>query len=84
MTDANTAVSYDDLINFDGHINIHASPSDLSTIVAWTDIGGNELTGDDENYLLSAVADPALSGEVLFQERKSGEALVTVTVEELQ
>jgi hypothetical protein len=81
MTDANTAVSYDDLINFDGHINIHASPSDLSTIVAWTDIGENELTGNDENYLLSAVADPALSGEVLFQERKSGEALVTVTVE---
>lgn len=82
MTDGNAAVSYDDLVNFDGHINIHASPSDLSTIVANTDIGGNELTGAEEDYALFPNADPSLSGEVLFQERKNGDALVTVMVED--
>ncbi|MBS0000833.1 MAG: hypothetical protein KFF73_17760 [Cyclobacteriaceae bacterium] len=80
--DDDSAVSYNDLTSFDGHINIHASPSDLSTIVAAADIGGNELTGDEEDYGLTGKAEPGLSGEVLLQERKNGETLVTVRVED--
>ncbi len=37
--DDGTVVTYNDLLDFDGHINIHASPSDLATIKARVDIG---------------------------------------------
>jgi Cu/Zn superoxide dismutase len=81
MDDDNT-ISYDDLVDFDGHINIHKSPSDLSNIVAFTDIGENELTGQQEDYELFGKIDPSVKGEVLFQERKSGETLITVKIED--
>ena len=50
--DDDNAISYDDLVDFDGHINIHESPSNLSNIVAFTDIGENELTGQQKDYEL--------------------------------
>ncbi len=36
-----TAVSYDDLITYDGYINVHASADDLATLAAQGDIGAN-------------------------------------------
>lgn len=80
--DDGTSITYDDLIVFDGHINIHESASNLSNVVAYTDIGGNELTGREEDYELFGKADPSAKGEVLFQERKSGETLITVRIED--
>jgi hypothetical protein len=79
--DDDSIITYDDLTNFDGHVNIHASPSDLSTIVAYADIGSNELTGLEEDYELFEKSEPGLKGEVLIQERKGGESLITVKVE---
>ncbi len=35
------AISYEGLLGFDGHINVHLSPTELSTIVAQGDIGSN-------------------------------------------
>ena len=79
--DDDTGIGYEDLVNFDGHINIHASPSDLGTILAYTDVGGNAFTGLEEDFDLFGKTEPDLKGEVLFQERKSGETLVTVKIE---
>lgn len=36
-----TAINYEGLISFDGHINVHLSADDLATIVAQGDIGSN-------------------------------------------
>ncbi len=34
-------ISYEGLLDFDGHINVHLSPTELATIVAQGDIGNN-------------------------------------------
>ena len=38
-----SAVSYTDLVNFDGHINVRLNSNDLLTLIAQGDIGRNEL-----------------------------------------
>ncbi len=40
--DDDTAISYDDILTFDGYINVHLSASELGTIVAQGNIGSNE------------------------------------------
>jgi Cu/Zn superoxide dismutase len=78
--DNGTSISYEELLNFDGYVNVHLSPSDLATIVAQGDIGGNELTGRSKMYSLAPVAVPAISGNALFEERKNGNTLVTLSL----
>ncbi|WKK64548.1 CHRD domain-containing protein [Lutimonas zeaxanthinifaciens] len=73
--DDGTTISYDDLMNFDGYLNVHLSPEDLAVIVAQGDIGQNELTGMTIMYDLGEKDVPGISGMVTFYERKSGEAL---------
>ncbi|MGC1243937.1 MAG: CHRD domain-containing protein [Chryseosolibacter sp.] len=73
-----TALSYEDLLAFDGYVNVHMSSSDLGTLVAQGDIGENELTGDSEQYTLNAVSDPAISGTATFSKRVNGQTLVSV------
>lgn len=73
-------VSYEELIAFDGYINVHNSAEDLSTLVAQGDIGVNALTGESVTYELSAVSE-AISGTATFAERVSGATLVTITLQ---
>ena len=70
-----TNIEYADLLDFDGYINVHLSGEELNVIVGQGDIGQNELTGSSVVYGLSEKAVPGISGEVEFFERKSGEAL---------
>lgn len=79
--DDGTSVTYTELTNYDGYINIHASANDLATLVAQGDIGQNKLTGMSEEYPLSSVADPDISGTATFYQRMNGESLVTVMLE---
>lgn len=74
------AVAYEDLLAYDGHVNVHSSPSDLTTLVAQGDIGPNELTGDEEEYTLVSVSDPAINGTATFSKRVNGETLVVVSL----
>ncbi|MGB3852182.1 MAG: CHRD domain-containing protein [Tunicatimonas sp.] len=80
--DDGTEVSYADLLDYDGYINVHLSAADLGTIVAQGDIGSNVLTGESVVYALNAVADSGVnvSGTATFAERKDGTTLVTVVV----
>lgn len=73
-----TPVTYEELIAFDGHVNVHASADDMSTLIAQGDIGENVLTGDSKTYPLASVSDPAIDGSVVFEERQNGEAVVTL------
>jgi hypothetical protein len=79
--DDGTPISYDELLEFDGYINIHLSPSDLGTIVAQGDIGQNMLTGVSVSYVLGEKAVAEISGTATFFERVNGEALAILDLE---
>lgn len=76
--DDGTAIDYDELMNFDGYINVHLSAENLAVIVAQGDVGSNELTGMSIVYELSEKDAPGISGMLNFYERKSGEALAMI------
>ena len=83
QTDAGTAITYDELLNYDGYVNVHLSPTDL-TVVAQTDIGGNELTGTTKTYVLSQKDGSGNTGSILFQQRKNNNTLATITLDSAQ
>ncbi|MGO3238441.1 MAG: CHRD domain-containing protein [Psychroflexus halocasei] len=80
MLNDGTAITYDELLEFDGYINIHKSADDLGTLVAQGDIGQNELTGESMAYTLGTVDNSGVSGEAVFHERMNGEALLVLDV----
>ena len=76
-----TPVTYEELIAFDGHVNVHAGADNMSTLIAQGDIGENVLTGESKTYPLAFVSDPAIDGSVVFEERQNGEAVVTIMLD---
>lgn len=73
-----TAITYNELLDYDGYINVHLSPEDLGTLVAQGDIGQNELTGTSKEYPVGSVAVADIDGTATFFERKNGEALAVI------
>jgi len=80
LNDGST-ITYDQLLEFDGYINVHLSEEDITTIVAQGDIGQNDLTGTSVSYDLDSVSDPDIFGTATFYERVNGTTLVTVALE---
>jgi len=76
--DDDTAITYQELIGHDGHINVHMSEDDLETIVAQGDIGGNRLTGESFTYDLNEVDGSGVSGTLRFEERQNQNTLATM------
>ncbi|MGB3780425.1 MAG: CHRD domain-containing protein [Tunicatimonas sp.] len=83
QTDAGAAITYDELLNYDGYVNVHLSANDL-TVVVQTDIGGNELTGTTKTYALGQKDGSGNTGSVLFQQRKNNNTLATITLDSAQ
>ena len=79
--DDGTAITYEEVVNFDGYINVHQSADDLGTLVAQGDIGENVLTGESVTYDLETRDVDGISGTATFEERVSGETLVTLNLE---
>ena len=79
--DNGTAITFNELIMFDGYINVHLSADNLATLVAQGDIGENELTGESKVYTLDPVDEPSISGTATFQARVNGEALAVIDLE---
>ena len=75
-----TAFGYDDVLTYNGYINIHLSADELSTIVAQGDIGQNELTGQKKSYLLDEKDVAGVSGIIEFAERVNETTLVTISL----
>jgi hypothetical protein len=73
--------TYEEILDVDGYVNVHLSATDLGTIVAQGDIGINELTGETMSYDLAEVDVDGISGTILFEKRKSGVALATISLE---
>ncbi len=78
MMDDGTDITYDELLEYDGYINVHLSSGELGTLIAQGDIGQNELTSTSKVYTLGSVSDPAIDGTATFTERVNGEALATI------
>jgi hypothetical protein len=73
-----TAITYEELLAYDGYINVHLSATELSTIVAQGDIGENELTGDTVAYDLNELDVAGISGTATFFKRANNEALAVL------
>ena len=73
-------ITYDELLNFNGYINVHESASALSTLIAEGDIGRNELTSTSITYPLNAVSNNTIRGTAKFTKRVSGETLVSISL----
>lgn len=78
--DDGSPITYDEILGFDGYINVHLSASDLSTLVAQGDIGQNELTGVTKTYNLNEADVAGISGTAEFAERVNGTTLVTISL----
>ena len=74
-------ITYEELVAYDGYINVHLSEDDLPTIVAQTDIGGNVLTGESVSYDLNEVDIAGVSGVAVFEKRENGETLATLDLD---
>ncbi len=81
QTDAGNAITFEDFLNFDGYINVHASESDLGTLVSQSDIGSNLFTGNSKTYALNPLGGSDIGGEVTFEERKNGSTKVTIELD---
>ena len=75
-----TAITYDELLNFNGYINVHESAGNLGSLIAQGDIGQNELTGMNKTYPLNSVSNPSVGGSAIFAQRKNGTTLITLSL----
>lgn len=76
--DNGSPINYQDILNFDGYINVHLSATDLGTIIAQADIGQNALSGESVSYNLDEKNSSGISGVAQFLERLNGEALAVL------
>jgi hypothetical protein len=80
--DNGTPLTYAELLDFNGYINVHNSIDDLGTLAAQGDIGQNELTGEMMEYALAAGNETTgIPGTVSFMQRKNGNTLVKIAME---
>jgi len=81
--DDNTPISYEELLNFDGHIEVRSNDANinLSSADAVADIGQNELTSSQVTYELEERDLADALGTVTFKKRLNGEALAVFDLE---
>ena len=75
-----TTISYDQLIVYDGFIQVHKSSTEMNVILAEGDIGGNVITSTNKTYTLDTVGTYGVSGTALFEKRVNGSTLVTISL----
>ncbi|MGB5943086.1 MAG: CHRD domain-containing protein [Leeuwenhoekiella sp.] len=75
-----TEITYSEMLDVDGYINVHLSADELGTIVAQGDIGANELTGESITYDLDEKDVPGISGTATLEQRKDNTTLLTLDI----
>jgi len=73
-------MSYNQLIVYDGFVQVQLSNLEPTKIVAIADIGGNVLTTTKITYPLSTIESYGITGSALFEKRLNGNTLVTLTM----
>ncbi|EGV44040.2 hypothetical protein BZARG_1425 [Bizionia argentinensis JUB59] len=76
--DDGTDITYEELLDFDGYIDVRLNNDTPAMILADGDIGQNELIGVSKTYGLNALDVPGISGTAKFSQRKNGEALARI------
>lgn len=62
-----TSISYDQLVAYDGFIQVHKSSSEPEVILVQGDIGGNVITSANITYMLDTVGTFNVGGSALFE-----------------
>jgi len=75
-----TSMTYNQLVDYDGYIQVMKSAYEPHVILAQGDIGGNLITATRISYPLSTIQPFAVSGTALFEKRKNGNSLVTISL----
>ncbi len=75
-----TAMTYSQLIVYDGFLRVLKSTTEQNVILAQGDIGGNVITTTNKTYILDTIGTFGVSGTALFEKRVNGKTLVTITV----
>ena len=73
-------ITYSELIAFDGSVKVLKSDTELGTVLAQGDIGGNVLTTTNKTYTLATQGNFGVSGTALLQKRVNGNTLVTISL----
>jgi len=79
--DNGNALTFAQIDNLDAYVNIHKSASELAVILAQGDIGSNQFTGESKTYDLDERAVEGISGNIVFRERKNGNALAEINID---
>ncbi|NDP22339.1 MAG: superoxide dismutase family protein [Paludibacter sp.] len=75
-----TSKTYRELIAYDGFVQVRKSILEPTVILAIGDIGGNVMTSTNKSYSLSAKDASGVTGTALFEKRKNGNTLVTISL----
>jgi Cu/Zn superoxide dismutase len=78
--DDGTPITYAELLDFNGYINIHLSATETATLIAQGDVGQNELTGNKMSYELAEKDVEGVNGTIEFAERVNETTLVTINL----
>ena len=78
--DNGTALTYNDLINYAGYVNVHKSLTEMATLIAQGDIGGSMLTTTSKQIDMAAQAGSGMTGRTTFTKRKNGNTLISISV----
>ncbi|AQS93412.1 hypothetical protein BXQ17_04630 [Polaribacter sp. BM10] len=79
--DDGTPITFSELLEFNGYINVHLSKDELGTIVAQGDIGQNALKPNAIVYDLGEKDVAGISGTATFSERKNGSILAELDIQ---
>lgn len=75
-----STMTYKQLIDYDGFIQVHKSSAEPTVILAQGDIGGNVITSLNKTYTLDTIGVFGVSGTALFEKRVNGNTLVTISL----
>lgn len=75
-----TTMTYNQLIDYDGFIQVHKNSTEQNIIIAQGDIGGNVITSSNITYTLDTIGVFGVSGTALFEKRVNGNTLVTISL----
>jgi len=77
--DNGVAISFTELVNFDGNISIRET-GEAGKNVALADIGSNVFTGKSRTYALDTIKSSGIKGTLTLQERKNSHTLATLAL----
>jgi len=75
-----TVKTYNQLIEYDGYIQVLKSSSEPNVILVQGDIGGNVITTTNKSYTLNTMGTFGVSGTALFEKRVNGNTLLTINL----